>query len=310
MSAQSVPPTMTPEEMKAAVASKMRVLKNPQAVANAIQQHKFQVLGEIITWRLCGVSITIPELRMLCEAHNLPLHRVPKKIQTRSQVVRTLAELEENGFIRKINDDAVKAVYVLVAEQVDRTTDTATYNVEIKFEHSKKQETLTASDPNLQDTIDALMAKYKDKCLTRDVRAMITDMVSDAHAIRLRPEGGMYLIPRDNLDFAQNLDDLIKNLSLESYLTRFAIPDTVEHQTNARRSFVEDFKREYESFMLEISKLADNEHTRDSTVSKKIDILIDLQKKANMYNDMVGLDMSVINGMTSKIQAKIAELMT
>lgn len=275
MSAQSVPPVLPIAQSPAKItAEKIRMLADRKKAEATGHAPAFPVLGELITClRLKGVMITKGDLIARLEKFNLPTNQVPKKVQTRSQVLRTLAELVDSGFVTKKSDDAVRAVYVWVDDSVSKSVDELTKGdafgrVEMTFEHHKRHETLTASDPAYQPLIDNLMSTYADKFITVDVRHMLIDMLNDHHSVLMRPEGGVYLIPDVNKQFATNLVGFVESLGPECYMSTFTIPDTADHQVNAAKSFTEQFRAEYANRMAEIAKYKENGNTREGKIGR------------------------------------------
>lgn len=269
-----------------------------------------KILGESIWWSIREVMITKDDLRDLLIQHGFAVTYMPKKKRVRSCVVQTLKDMEAEGFFRRIVEHPEYAVFVRVDESIDSAAQTASYDAAVKFRYDKKKETLTSSDPTLQDDIDALMALYADSFLTTEIRTVIGNIAygKDVNARALRAEGGFYFVPRPNLDALNRLDALVSSLNKQCYLGRLAIPETDAAKETIVKSYLEDFHSEIASARAEIEKLKAVGTYRDSTLDKKLESLLEVQQNAQVYLQMLNIDKKDIEQSIKSLESDIVAL--
>lgn len=281
-----------------------------QGGAQRAEQNDIKVLGESIWWSVKNVMLSKADLKAKLLAHGFSEGYMPKKKRVRSCVLQTLKDMEAEGFFRRIVEHPEYAVFVRVDESIDQAAETANYDAAVKFRYDKKKETLTSSDPALQDDIDAYMALYADSFLTNEIRTVIGNIAysKELNAFPLRAEGGFYFVPHENLDALDRLEKLINSLADGCYLGRLAIPETDQAKGVVAKSYVDDFRAEIASAKAEIQKLKDVGTYRDSTLQKKLEALLEVQQNSQIYLQMLNIDKKEIEQSIKALEGDIMSL--
>ena len=272
----------------------------------------YPLLGEVIWWVVSGVMISREDLIDLFEVQGFPTDVIPKKIRVRSQVLRTLDSLAEDGFIRRIVEDPERSVFVLVGEEVDSDRETANYQIEETFIYQKKTEKLVANSYFIQRKIDELMEKFANSFLSSDIRLMIKGLSEKAaiNASALRKEGGMYFVPDQNRNGVDRLARLLEAFGGGSYLGRLEIPTNSSNKSMVARSYMDEFKGEIEQAKKTIAALREAGNFRDSTLTKRMEELMQIQQNAKVYMTMLDLDRTAMDDAVKDVEDDILALMT
>lgn len=150
------------------------------------------ILGSVICFGLNSLTLGTHDLAVKLDEAGLDTGLIKHTKRDRSNVVRALRDLEEGGFLRHIREDKERAVYLLVGERI--AGDDASYHTEVRFVYRKKERDVVADVPAQQQRIDALIKHHGETQSTADIRAVLIRALDQAHAVKLRPDGGAYFL--------------------------------------------------------------------------------------------------------------------
>ncbi len=271
----------------------------------------FAVLGEYVWWTVKGVMVSRADLTALMVRHGLDITHIPRKIRARTQVLRTLTEMVEDGFLRRIVEEPEHTIFVMVDETVYRSQESASYQISETFRYDKAAGTLTATNPYMQSRIDALMVKYAGSFLTHDLRQIIKDVVfSDAvKGFAARSDGGVYFVPDTTRGTLDRLAAMVSDLGPGCNLARTLLPAIPDNVATVGASYMDAFDAEVATAKAQIETLKAAGTARDSTIDKKLASLLELRQNAGAYTVMLSLDAARVDTELAALEASIMDLM-
>lgn len=225
---------------------------------NELKTHLAQgggpLLGKIVSPGLSGVEIGRDALlKIWVDECHLPPGYISKGIQTRSAVLRTMHEMEVSGFIRKIDENNKRAVWVLVNEQIDQAAEDVQFTKEDKLIYDKKDGRLLVGNPHFQPVVDAQMEKFKYLYTTQDVSRFIFKMMGDHGLICMKSGSGFYFAPSARFDFVAKLEKLIK--ALNGHLVVLDIAQGSASSGEVMRAYQTETMQDIEELVAKLSEM-------------------------------------------------------
>ena len=220
---------------------------------------------------------------------------------------------EENGagrrrtLIRVIDSAGSEhLVYALVAEDVDFSALGLSYGTALRILLNKKTgEMICTTDAEgvidaqreSQQLTDELMPywrQYRDLFIARDLSQMVREIIGGMNAVSLRQAGGVYFVPESERDALFRLRQLIAGIPQSagpgSFVCALGVPDAVEARRGLSKAVHAGLLDEINSLRGDLGRLGESaDRLREKTVAQRLVIYKRLKAKAEMYQDLLGM---------------------
>ena len=184
-----------------------------------------KLLGEVLAWSCPGAAVRHAELiAALSEAGLDPA--VARELAPRHAFARACQRLSDRRIIRRVAEDTGSITFQFTAES--RAGDRFEYTLETLLRLDKQTGSVTCDLPGLA----TLAQEELDRCLDARTGSDITRLVQrlfDRHAdlFPIRPQGGVYFVPRDHVDFVDRVEKFVSRVG--GHLSRFPVPAGTPH---------------------------------------------------------------------------------
>jgi hypothetical protein len=297
-------------------------IKNRADLENLGKETQAAALGMIVAWDVdSGLLVPQDEMIALLQQYALDGDVKLPKIRIRKALRRALEDMADQNLLRMIINDAEHTVYALVTETVDKNTDEPAYKREIKVTVWKDLDNLPPlADPDglqFHDPIGTrlghasavlrpLIDKYRQAYTAQDISEMLfLATVWAKDGITLRNQGGTYFVPERHRDLFTRLASFAQVLQAtyhsECYLHLYAVYGTVAERTNLAKRVVPNLLGQVDEAVRELRKMVkrqqeDGAQIRAETITRHVQMAEDLRARAELYRDLLEMDMSTVNG--------------
>jgi hypothetical protein len=285
------------------------------------------ILGKVCTYGMDGLTVPVDvlktEMTTLGLAQFVPDGPSPRSALRRAlelmirrarNMSTTLSEtfgdrqVESDGrdLIRVINDpDSAYMVFGLVHEKQDVKALTLVHAVSLRIKIHKKSgdlftTTTTAGDITAQNEAAAFAAilaplyqEARRTFISRDLAHIIRSVLDWASCITVRPEGGVYFVPEDQLGYVDQLDELIDRLNrLKPGATAFFLGMGIQNTRRTRQSLAfaaqHDLLREITRLQEQIAETtAQIDKVRPETLRQRVLDVQNLSHRIAIYTDLL-----------------------
>jgi len=286
-------------------------------------QAKFEEkIGCLVGWSLKDVHVPQNLATLFTKKHGLEEDFNFPKLTITSGYRRAIKSITSKGehdtralVAIRIRDDEDYVSHALVSPEVvnsDGSFDAeVNFDSQIKVGFNKKglifDEQFITNKPDhpvvkeIKEVMKAKSAAFS----ANDIRSAFQRAFNRWNAVRVLPSGGLWWIPEKFSDKVEAWKLFLQDISRSS--TVITIPtfnndDTVNSIQNAARnslfSRLETIKHEIESF---------NDKTRQSTVTKKIEALNELKKKATFYEEVLEMQKEFLSIKILEAEASVKQ---
>lgn len=281
------------------------------------------LFGYDATWTFSRFSIELPDLRQRFEDHGLDSSVLPKKIQTRSTVIRAIHDLEADGFVRRIKEleDKDKAVFVIADEVLGSVSGQVDVKFDIRntFTYNKKAGVVVADDPAVQAKVAALMQKHATAMMANNMSIAIKKLVQRSQSLNWAK--GMHFIPVQNVDTLNKLRRLFDTFGGSARLILRSVTSAGESRELNAAELFKSFEAEYISELEDMIKDTDDLYgSADDAERKKavpgkswlnrLDAFKLQRKKAEMFSQMLNFKSEEYVERIAAAEAKLKERLT
>src|SRR5215475_6454427 len=261
-------------------------------------------------------------------------------IRAKQKTARTLQlqlgdeEHDENGggrrrtLIRDIDRAGSEhLVYALVAEDIDFSALGLSYGTALRILlHKKTGEMICTTDAEgvidaqreSQQVTDELMPywrQYRDLFIARDLSQMVREIIDGMNAVSLRQAGGVYFVPESERDALFRLRQLIAGIPQSagpgSFICALGVPDAVEAKRGLSKAVHAGFLDEIYSLRSDLGRLGESSNRlREKTVAQRLVIYKRLKAKAEMYQDLLGIQQDQVRAGIAGLEREALNLIS
>src|SRR5262245_540822 len=260
-------------------------------------------------------------------------------IKTKQRTARNLQLLgdedqEENGgdrrrtLIRVIDRAGSEhLVYALVAEDVDFSALGLSYGTALRILLNKKTgEMICTTDAEgvidaqreSQQLTDELMPYWRQYCdlfIARDLSQMVREIIGGMNAVSLRQAGGVYFVPESERDALFRLRQLIIGIPQSagpgSFVCALGVPDAVEARRGLSKAVHAGLLDEINSLRGDLGRLCESgDRLREKTVAQRLVIYKRLKAKAEMYQDLLGIQQDQVRAEIAGLEREALNLIS
>lgn len=284
---------------------------------------KDEVYGYNAAWTISNLIVELPELRQRFEDCGLDSSVLPKKIQVRSTVIRALADLEADGFIRRVKDleSRTEAVFILAGEVIDTANGKVRveFPVEQTFTYNKDAGIVVCEDPTIQAKVASLMNKHSTAMMPRNISSAVKALMKRAGSISWYK--GVHFVPAANTEILDQIQKLFDTFGSSADLTLFSVPSTGQTGTQNASQLMKSFEKEYISELEEMIQDVDDltESAADADRKKsvptkswltRLDAFRLQKKKAQMFAEMLNFKAEEYTERIADAEAKLKDKLT
>ena len=274
-------------------------------------------LGTIVWWSLSDNNVPRQKLLNLASDNNLDEKYLPPEVKPTSAFRRAwrhaISHLEEGLLLRPIveNDDAI--VIGLVHETQKKSAKDLDYDLVVRIEYSKKNETLTFDrnvDFNTPEgkavkAIDDLYQVHQSHDIN-DIRSIMTNFLYEV-GIPLRESGGVYFVPAAYQQTLDSVCTVVKNCGRNSTY-QLAVPDTIESHETLTVVAQSTLDSEIKQLQEQLDKLGtEDASVRETTWEKKLVLFDELRARVNLFAGVLNFKAEELTSKIGLIQAGIRE---
>jgi len=234
--------------------------------------------------------------------------------------------------IRPVRRDGAQIVRHLIREVRDETATTLSYDTRLaECVFLRDNDTDQAGAGNLQITpdraaiaalpaaeqdqvnalLDELRRAYAHQCtyLHADrLRALLRGYIESLHAVRVRPTGGVYFVPRQHAGTLGALRELVSRFGGKSHLTRIPIPDQDEMREMIITAFTTKARDDLDRLARDI---ADARHggASDTTLAQLHARFTELEAATSEHSQLLATSLDDTSAALRLVQAQLATLL-
>lgn len=292
------------------------------------------MLGYIVTWGASKTVISAGDLKAALEAHGfLALAESLEPIKTKQAIIRALQAMSEDGVVKTVLDISDRAVYALANVKTDWQEEDLDFTTNSRVIYYKQTQpgspNLDFKDGMLKDgtprplgsaraEILPQIEHYKESYLARDVTSQVfLKAVKQMSAISIKDNGGCYFVAADHQGALKDLRTLAKDLAAQTgsdvYFSMLAVPDLETSKEDMGRHAISALKSEMKLETIELRKMVkrmtqDGMHIKDKTVVDHLLTVDEIQKRAEMFRDLLLLDIAEINQELGKMRKSLGQV--
>jgi hypothetical protein len=269
-------------------------------------------LGDLVWWTLGDAATDRATLVSTWTGAGLLatlLPEPPTAEKALKTAVRTCQVGESERLIRLGKEDEQAIVYALVREQ--RLGDgSLSHAQEARVILQRASEQISSDNPTheLAARIQNAFRQLRNTHTADDVRRAIVKALQSFHAITLRDSGGVYWVPRTHSEDVRRLERAISRLGT-SVLSVLPVHDTVEGAKAlgaAARGSLED---ELRALRAELEEFKTTPPERSSTLERRLQLYAELSAKAQLYRDILKVQVDDLNQDLDGMAATIRQLL-
>ena len=260
-------------------------------------------------------------------------------IKTKQRTARSLQlqlgdeDQEENGgrrrtLIRVIDRAGSEhLVYALIAEDIDFSMLGLSYCTALRILLNKKTgEMICTTDAEgvidahreSQQITDELMPywrQYRDLFIARDLSQMVREIIDGMNAVSLRQAGGVYFVPESERDALFRLRQLIAGIPQAAgpgaFVCALGVPDAVEARRGLSSAVHAGLLDEINSLRGDLGRLGESgDRLREKTVAQRLIIYKRLKAKAEMYQDLLGMQQDQVRAGIAGLEREALNLLS
>lgn len=327
-------PTASPKGSKRMGRTPRDVAKRTERGMRAVVRHEEDILGHIVTWDVAQPTVLREKLVAHAAAHGLTGF-APLPIRPKTGMRRALDTMNNRHLIRLLEDDAERTVYAMVRERITPGDETnlpdVDYNPDLLMVWWKEygqdpDEALAFTDEAMGKKFRPVVKKYMAAHTGGDVSAMVRAVTRVMDAIALRRNGGVYFVPRGDVndellrEVRAFLDDLEGDDPQGTYISTFAVPDEEQARDDMRLHVAADLKADIKRLADDIKEkeqtakdAVNKQHPRSGvqpeTVGKYLEQADALIAKASLYADLLTFNAKDINEMIERLRTRLGKLL-
>jgi hypothetical protein len=273
------------------------------------------LIGVRVSWRVSdylGARETVEQAITDAglNAALLPRNTLKKAVGRASKAVSKASNgrFDEALPPRKLTDNVEKAVYALVRENVDESTDHAEYQQETTVRIDKAAKTVHAVGAQAEE-FRAKFSTFSESVTDDDVRLFAKAVVRDSSGISYNPHGHDYFVPEKYQENMERLDAFLRNLKVGKMYITPAIDDPRSLEVTWERA-AEQIDGEIDQVMANVDRF----EKKVKFLHDKTDKLEALREMANLYGGMTERAAMAeeiaakINAAIEKVAKKIEEI--
>jgi hypothetical protein len=243
-------------------------------------------LGCAFWWTLPEMTIPFTDVMQAATEHGLPADIMPKPIRTKTAFLRTMYALQnETRFVRKIVDDQEHVIFAIIRETKHEQDVEFTKDDLVVLD--KKTLSISYTVGALTKEVEALLDTYRDVFIADDLRRLLINGLRSAHAIMLRPTGGVYFVPTPSYPLLDRLCQFVNRLNPNASMTRLGIVDTEQVKATIFQRVQEEIQTYVERAEHELRELLNNPTTKASTMHHRIESFNAARKKLELYETLL-----------------------
>src|SRR5262249_35604876 len=244
---------------------------------------QFPLIGYTVFWRLAGIRVSHPDLERALQATSFDKY-LPDPPTPRVALRRALAE------------------WIRAKQRIAR-------NWQLQMICTTDAEGVIDAQRESQQVTDELMPywrKYRDLFIARDLSEMMREIIDGMNAVSLRQAGGVYFVPANERDsllrLRQLIDDIPQVTGLDPFVCALGVPDAVEAKRGLSKAVHAGLLDEVNSLRGDLGRSSKSgDRLGEKTIAQRLVIYKRLKAKAEMYQDMLGIQQD-------QVRAGIAEL--
>lgn len=255
------------------------------ATASPISAPGAELHGEIITWSMGGVAVTLGELRAALEANGLTT-AVVRDMLPRHAFSRACRKLADRRIIRRVDEDE-QVIHFQFTQEV-RVGDGYEYNRETILTLSKADGAITCDLEALavaaEEALDAAMGVRTASDVTQAIQRLFA---READLFSIREQGGCYFVPQRHAEFVARIEGFVARLG--GRIGRFPVPKgTAQGDRSVKASVAEGMEGMIRDHMEAIEGF--DATTRESTFAKTAERIRNTRHKLLSYAEYLGAE--------------------
>jgi hypothetical protein len=243
--------------------------------------HNENYVGVTCWWSVSEGAWPVDDVRAQLEANGFDgnLVKDPTFRKAFSRAARSLNSGREGRFARGIKDDSDRKVVGVVSEHVDQDDESLEY-VQTTTASLTKQDGSIEVKGALGTEFREGYDKYRVSFTNDDIRSLIRKVIADVGGVPLRATGGVYFIPRPNVERMDALNSVMTKLGAGTiYLMR--VPDSADG--SERAIAWECAEAEIEGRIAKITDAVDRIDKRAKCMAKQKDRLVEVRRIMAIY---------------------------
>jgi len=275
------------------------------------------LLGHIVWWTLREAEVDCDALKKAMEDAGIDSEQLGIKEPSAKRILgRAVGKLSielsskerRNGstyLFRPVPLEDRTAAFAIVSEKEKTTSEKVEKLIHKTVDVvSVDKEGEIYSEKN-HDTADKLIEKYKrlkGKLAPPEVRAAMMQLMVSWDSFRLRDGGGIYFVPAGFDKELAALKVAVESVGASVFYI-VPVPDVAGAREGIASAAKGSLESELAAIQQEMEKFDDS--TRMKTLESRIGTLQDVLRKAQLYNDALGMAQSDVKRMVRKLQTKI-----
>lgn len=293
---------------------------------------KIPIIGFMVFWNIRDVDVTREQFAAALRRANLS-DKYAREHNARSALIRALATLKEQKIVRMVHEDKSYASFQFTAELKTGTGEASrlSYNPEVIVGIDKERYTMFKDDEpdafrnsilkvdnpsggqaadaeaikdQLALAFNAEMSSYKSSDITRYLQKIFTDL---ADIVSLREQGSVYFIPAAYRTVVESVRSLVSEIGgTRSRFDSIPMPDLKDTRKTVGDSFAEEVAAVLANLDTEVSEMnSSNKNITEKWVKYRRDVIEQIQKRINMYAEVLGERAGILAGSFDRIGATL-----
>ena len=259
-------------------------------------------LGCAFWWTLPDIKVPFVDVLQVATAVGLPPDLIPKPIRTKTAFLRTIYALQnETRFVRKIVDTPDRIVFAIIREL--KQHDDVQFTKDDLVILDKKTRSISYTVGSLTKEVENLLDVYRDVFIADDLRRVLVQGLRAAHAIMLRPNGGVYFIPTTMYPLLDQLCQFVTRLNPTASVARLGIVDTDQAKATVFQRVQEEIQAYVDRAKTDLQELLGSQTTKASTMQNRIESFHAARRKLELYESLLG-------GQAESIRTQLQQLIS
>jgi hypothetical protein len=272
-----------------------------------------ELLGTLLWWSLSDARIDRTALESLWLSAALSREHLPEP-PTAEKALKTAVHdcaLGQTGrLIRLGKEDLAEVVFAIVRES-KHPDGSVSYSQEARVILDRTVERVSTDQPGhaVAESIKATFERLRATHTPDDVRRAMIKTLDACAAVTLRDHGGVYWVPAPYADTVRRLQTAVEHIGTSRV---YVLP--VHRSDDAARTLGDVAKsaveQELEALKAEILGFLATPPERISTLVRRLDAFDDLRAKAELYRDILQVQVTDLEKTLSELSSSVERLLS
>lgn len=270
-------------------------------------------LGDLVFWTLSEAAISRSDLESKWKNTGLPVELLPEPPTVEKAFKLAVRETQvglADRLIRLAVDDEASLVYAIVHEQ-KHDDGTLTYTQEAKAALDLLTGAVGTDNPG-HELIVAIKSRFltlRDTHTADDLRRTITRTLQSFSAVLLRENGGVWWVPAPHAEALRKLQTTIESIGA-SRVYLLPVHDSADAHRTLGDAATKSLESELAELKTEVETFLAQPPERTSTLVRRFDAFDALKGRAQLYRDILQVQVRDLDATLNELAASIERLLT